>query len=131
MGVRTEVKDDKIVPLKPNVYTKVGSQYFEIDGTNRGGHAKIYLNIEGKIKSHPVGSLRVKAVRRRNGDSTSYQSYTVCRKPDGTFEHLITLTWFGNVVANEWYDYYVKIQDYIVSANANVTGADHVTTMPN
>jgi hypothetical protein len=130
MAVNTEAKQPDPIDLVPERYVKVGE--VQIPTTKREGHAEIYLNIKGVLKPNPVGSLRVKARRRRNNDDTSYQSYTVCRKKEGPrFEHLITLPWFGNVVPGEWFDYYVKIQDYIVSAKANITGQDHATAMSN
>lgn len=129
MTVNTQTKDNADVILKPWKYVKVAEAQVP---NNSEGHASVYLNIEGIVNSGcAVGGLRVKANRRRNNDATSYHSYTVLRKSSGAFNHLITLTWFGNVVPGEWFDYYVKLEDNIVSAVANSTDADHAKAMNN
>lgn len=135
MPIFNQPKDSVTVVLVNGVFKKVAEAYFH-SGSEQ--HAMVYLCLRGKVKpGFETGKIRVCAVRRgvldKNGkpDRTSYHDYTVCAEEDGTFEHLITLPWFGSRPANGYFDYEAKPLTRIVSATANNTDADYGKSMTN
>lgn len=128
-AINTEPKDAATVVLKPWAYVKVAEAKFP-PGAEQ--HAMVYLNIKGKVRSDACcGTVRVKARRRGTTDDTSFQDYTVKKKRDGTFAHLITLTWFGARPAGGVLDYYVELRDDVLSAEANTKDSDYGKGMNN
>lgn len=128
MTIKVETKDPNPVKLLPNKYVKVATSSCPAGGEV---HIMGYTNLQLKL-AQETGRLRIKAVRRDNNDSTSYDDRTVKADNDNLdCNWLITQVWFGGRPPGGVFDWYVKIGRHIVSGEANAGDEDYGKAMNN